>query len=193
MPPHLWACVCVCIVNIHLCDTVWKCHYARSLLGFSFCRSFELCISGRITDAAPTFPPICACVFVQTCARPHVFFLLLCVFLFSTAPAVVCCGLLFEPQWASVWFNRKFVESLLCSQIRTERDYCNDLRGRLGVRVCMCVWAGVLSLVEWNFNSLEPSQVEGALPAKHPHRAPLVPNWFRTYLRIRQKTDERKI
>lgn len=38
-----------------------------------------------------------------------------------------------------------------------------------------CVRARVLSLVERRFNSLELIQVEGALPAKHPHRAPLVP------------------
>ena len=138
---------------------------------------------------------LCVCVCVYVCARtcvclcklvhgPMCFFFFY-VFFFSSQHqwwSAVCCGLLFELQRASVWLNRKFEESLLCSQIRTEGDYCNDLRGRLGV----CVWgvggAGVLSLVEWRFTSLEPAKVEGGLPAKHPHRAPLVPIWFRTYL-----------
>lgn len=90
---------------------------------------------------APTLPYVGVCVNVYTA---------LCVLLpyegfffffgqhqwWSTG----CSGLLFELQQASVWFNRKLEESLPCSQIQTEGDYCNDLRGSLGV----CTGRGVV-------------------------------------------------
>lgn len=75
---------------------------------------------------------MCVCVAVQICA---LFFLLQ-----HQWWSPVCSDLLFELRRASVWFNRKFEESLLCSQIRTEGDYCNDLRGSLGV----CMGRGVV-------------------------------------------------
>lgn len=128
--------------------------------------------------------PASVCVCTNSCTVPRGFFpplsFFFCalyflgfVFLHRHWWSAVGRGLLFELQLAGVWFNRKFEESQRCSWIRTEGDYCNDSREWVCAQVC--VWARVLSLVERRFNSLELIQVEGALPAKHPHRAPLVP------------------
>lgn len=73
----------------------------------------------------------CVCVILST--TPRVF----SSFWASSRWSSVCRGLLFELQWASVWFNWKFEESTRRSQIWTEEDYCNDS------------WLWVLSLVEW--------------------------------------------
>lgn len=144
--------------------------------------------------------PASVCVCTNSCTVPRGFpplsfffcalYFLGFVFLHRHWWSAVGRGLLFELQLAGVWFNRKFEESQRCSWIRTEGDYCNDSREWVCAQVC--VGKGVVPCWE---TVQQPRTHSGrrALPAKHPHRAPLVPIWFWTYLRIRQKTDERKI
>lgn len=48
---------------------------------------------------------------------------------------------------------------------------------RFGLKriIVMTSGSGCCPLLSESFNNLKPTQVEGASPGKHPHRAPLVP------------------
>lgn len=118
----------------------------------------------------PEEAPLHVCVMQTVVVVGFLFFFLLGVFVSTALTVVSSCWSCGDPVSGLM----EFEESVFRSRIRTEGDYCNELRGSLGVCVCVC-GQGCCPLLSEGSTASKPGESGGALAAKHPHRAPLVP------------------